>query len=123
MQKIIISLVLCMSLAACAYKPDIQQGNMVTQDKLAQLKVGMGKRQVRYIMGSPMLVDPFHQNRWDYYYSMTPGRKPTVRYGAILYFDNDKLTRISTYGAIPANESAVEQPIEQPVEADDGDAP
>lgn len=104
MQKIIICLILCTALAACAYKPDIQQGNMVTQDKLAQLKIGMDKRQVLFIMGSPMLTDPFHQNRWDYYYSLTPGRKDTVRHGATLYFDGERLGRIETHGDIPSGE-------------------
>lgn len=104
MQKIIICLMLCITLAACAYKPDIQQGNMVTQDKLEQLKIGMDKRQVLFILGSPMLTDPFHQNRWDYYYSLTPGRDDTVHYGATLYFENDRLSRIETRGAIPAAE-------------------
>lgn len=104
MQKIIICLMLCITLAACAYKPDIQQGNMVTQDKLAQLKIGMDKRQVRFIMGSPMLTDPFHQSRWDYFYSLTPGRDDTVRYGATLYFDGERLSRIETRGDIPPAE-------------------
>jgi len=104
MQKIIIYLTLCASLAACAYKPDIQQGNMVTQDKLGQLQIGMDKRQVRYIMGSPMLTDAFHPNRWDYYYSLTPGREATIRYGATLYFDGERLSRIEKRGEIPPAE-------------------
>ena len=104
MQKIIIYFLLCATLGACAYKPDIQQGNMVTQDKLDQLKPGMDQRQVRYIMGSPMLTDPFHPNRWDYYYSLMPGDGETVRYGATLYFDGDKLSRVERYGNIPPKE-------------------
>ncbi len=105
MQKIIIYLTLLLS--ACAYKPDIQQGNMVTLDKLQQLKIGMDKRQVRFIMGTPMLMDPFHNERWDYYYSMTPGRQPTERYGATLYFDGDRLTRVEKRGAVPPSEYPV----------------
>jgi outer membrane protein assembly factor BamE len=104
MQKILICLTLCAALSACAYKPDIQQGNMVTQDKLAQLKIGMDKRQVLFVMGSPMLTDPFHQSRWDYYYSLTPGREDTVRHGATLYFDGERLSRIETHGAVPPAE-------------------
>ncbi len=104
MQKIIICLTLCVTLAACAFKPDIQQGNMVTQDTLAQLKIGMDKRQVLFIMGSPMLTDPFHQSRWDYHYSLTPGRQDTVRHGAILHFENERLSRIETHGDIPLAE-------------------
>ncbi|MFA5626731.1 MAG: outer membrane protein assembly factor BamE [Thiohalomonadaceae bacterium] len=104
MQKIIILVLLAMQLAACAYVPDIQQGNMVTQDKLAQLQIGMDKRQVTYIMGPAMLTDPFHANRWDYFYSFTPGSKSTTRYGATLYFDNERLIRIDIRGEIPSTE-------------------
>lgn len=104
MQNIIICFILSLTLTACAYKPDIQQGNMVTQDKLAQLKIGMDKRQVLFIMGSPMLTDPFHQNRWDYYYSLTPGRDDPIHYGATLYFDSERLSRIETRGDIPPAE-------------------
>lgn len=104
MQKILICLTLCITLAACAYKPDIQQGNMVTQDKLAQLKIGMDRRQVLFIMGSPMLTDPFHQDRWDYFYSLTPGREDTERHGATLYFEDERLSRIVTRGKIPPAE-------------------
>ena len=63
-----------MLLVSCSiYKLDVQQGNVVTQEAVNQLKPGMNKRQVRYIMGSPLLVDVFHQTRWDYVYTNQPG--------------------------------------------------
>ncbi len=114
MQKIIIYFLLCATLTACAYVPDIQQGNMVTQDKLDQLKTGMDQRQVIYIMGSPMLTDPFHQNRWDYYYSFTPNGGETTRYGATLYFDNGKLSKVERYGTIPPREYPEKAPEQNP---------
>lgn len=101
MQKILIYLVVLLSLSACAHKIDIQQGNVVTEEQLSQLEIGMNWRQVRLIMGSPLLTDPFHHNRWDYYYSMQPGREPRVRYRATLYFAGETLTRIEREGPIP----------------------
>ena len=65
------------ALAGCSfpgvYKIDIQQGNVVTQDMIDQLRPGMTQRQVRFIMGNPLVADTFHPNRWDYIYSMQPG--------------------------------------------------
>lgn len=104
MQKIIIYLIMGLFLAACTYKPDIQQGNMVTGEKLAQLKPGMDKNQVIFILGPPMLADPFHKERWDYFYSFKAGRKDTTRHGATLYFKDGFLTRIESRGEIPPEE-------------------
>jgi outer membrane protein assembly factor BamE len=65
------------ALAGCSfpgvYKIDIQQGNVVTQDMIDQLRPGMTRSQVRFIMGNPLISDTFHPNRWDYLYSMQPG--------------------------------------------------
>lgn len=69
-------LTLITSLAACSFKPyriDIQQGNVVTAEQFAQLKLGMSKEQVRFLLGTPMLTDVFHDTRWDYYYRMDRG--------------------------------------------------
>ncbi len=55
------------------YKVDIQQGNVVTQDMIDQLRPGMTRSQVRFIMGSPLITDTFHASRWDYLYSIQPG--------------------------------------------------
>ena len=72
-----LTLVGLLALAGCSfpgvYKIDIQQGNVVTQDMIDQLRPGMTRRQVRFIMGNPLLVDTFHPNRWDYLYSLQPG--------------------------------------------------
>jgi len=76
------------------YRPDIQQGNVVSQESIDRLKPGMSKSQVRYILGTPMLVDAFHQDRWDYYYSMQKGRKEPVQERVALFFADDRLIRI-----------------------------
>jgi len=76
------------------YRIPIQQGNVVDQDRVNQLQPGMAKRQVRHIMGTPMLVDPFHQDRWDYLYTFRPSRGDSEERRVALYFENDQLVRI-----------------------------
>lgn len=56
------------------YKIDVQQGNVITQDMVDQLRPGMTMNQVRFIMGSPLISDTFSPQRWDYVYSIEPGR-------------------------------------------------
>jgi len=73
------------------HKFDIQQGNVITQDMIDQLKPGMTKSQVRYIMGTPLIADTFSQNRWDYYYSLQPSKGEEVREQVAIFFDEDKL--------------------------------
>ena len=76
------------------HKIDIQQGNVVTQDMLAQLSPEMDKKKVIFIMGSPIIEDTFNANRWDYIYTFEPGGGRTERRLITLYFKNDKLDHI-----------------------------
>jgi len=76
------------------YTIDVQQGNMIDQSMIDQLRPNMNKRQVLYIMGSPMLSDPFHQNRWDYIYSNQPGGEPRQQKRISLIFANDHIIGI-----------------------------
>lgn len=77
------------------YRPDIQQGNVITQDMVAKLKPGMTKAQVRFVLGSPPITDIFHANRWDYVYLLKEGRKIKEERKLTLFFDNDQLTRVA----------------------------
>jgi len=88
------------ALAGCSfpgvYKIDIQQGNVVTQDMIDQLRPGMTRRQVRFIMGNPLLTDTFHANRWDYLYSIQPGGGKRQQERISVVFDNnDQLAGLS----------------------------
>jgi len=87
------------ALAGCSfpgvYKIDIQQGNVVTQDMIDQLKPGMTRRQVRFIMGNPLITDTFHANRWDYLYSIQPGGGQRQQERVSLIFNNDQLAGLS----------------------------
>jgi outer membrane protein assembly factor BamE len=86
------------------YKADIQQGNAITQDMLAKLKPGMTPSQVRFVLGTPLVVDPFRNNRWDYVYRMEQGGKLVKHRRITVVFENDKLKVIE--GDVVAAEQA-----------------
>ena len=98
MQKLIRTLgfaTLALSLASCrlVYTPDVQQGNILTKEAVAQLKPGMTKRQVIVLMGSPSVASPFDQNRWDYV-STQQHRGGEIKIRTFtLTFNNDTLVR------------------------------
>ncbi len=77
------------------YKIDVQQGNVVTQDMVDQLRPGMTQRQVRFIMGTPLIQDTFHPERWDYLYSLKSGRSDRVQERISLNFDDNRLVGLS----------------------------
>ncbi|TVV45547.1 outer membrane protein assembly factor BamE [Thalassolituus sp. C2-1] len=69
------------------YKLNVQQGNIVTADMLEQLKPGMNSRQVAYVMGNPVVRNPFEQQRWDYLYTLEQRDKVIKNYTISVYFD------------------------------------
>jgi outer membrane protein assembly factor BamE len=76
------------------YRIDIVQGNVVTKEQLALLKTGMSRSQVRDVLGSPMLTDPFHADRWDYIFAIRrPGTEPQRR-SVVVHFKADQVERI-----------------------------
>jgi len=87
-------------LAGCSlpgvYKIDIQQGNVVTQDMIDQLRPGMTRQQVRFIMGTPLIQDTFHPNRWDYLYSLQAagGQRKQERV-SLVFNGNNQLSGLS----------------------------
>ena len=89
-----------------AHKIDIQQGNYVTQDMVDKLKPGMSRSQVRFALGTPLVVDPFHADRWDYVYvSHKRGRLVDKRL-IVVVFQDDKLVRLEGEGAASATPGA-----------------
>lgn len=96
------ALMVCSSLllaTGCAlvpdtYKIDMRQGNFFDEEMVARLRPGMDKRQVQHVMGTPLIHDPFHQNRWDYLYSTEPGGGQRRQRHVVLHFDGDLLARI-----------------------------
>ncbi|MFT7234620.1 MAG: outer membrane protein assembly factor BamE [Methylophagaceae bacterium] len=73
------------------YRIDIQQGNDITQEMINQLKSGMSKNQVAYVMGTPLVIDTFHPDRWDYIYSYHPGNGKREQRRITVYFKNETL--------------------------------
>jgi len=101
MRLIFIALVVSL-LSACGwfgfpgvYRLDIEQGNIVTQEMTDQLKPGMTRRQVRFILGTPLIEDTFHPDRWDYLYVKRNGKKVLDEYHLIVEFNEDSLVRLS----------------------------
>lgn len=76
------------------YRIDIQQGNVVEQQMLDRLEIGMERSKVRFIMGTPLLADPFNQDRWDYVYRLRRGSGEEVSQRVSLYFADDRLARV-----------------------------
>ncbi|MCU7844713.1 MAG: outer membrane protein assembly factor BamE [Candidatus Thiodiazotropha sp. (ex Monitilora ramsayi)] len=75
------------------HSPDIEQGNIVTPEMVTLLEPGMSKRQVRFALGSPMLNDVFHEQRWDYLLSIKRRNEPLEIKQFSVYFDGDQLAR------------------------------
>ena len=104
MRRILISVfATTMLLSGCSiYKIDVQQGNTLEAEKVAQLKTGMNKQQVQFLIGTAMLKDPFHPNRWDYVYTFTPGGGEMKKHHLTLYFENGQLVNIDKSEMNPA---------------------
>ena len=83
-------------LGACSiHRIDVQQGNLIEAAQLEKLKVGMDKGQARFVLGTPMVADVFHENRWDYVYSRRREGEFTTEIKRVsLFFENDVVARI-----------------------------
>lgn len=88
------------------YRVEVVQGNVVTKEMLAQLREGLTREQVRYVLGSPLLTDIFHSDRWDYVFSIRrQGAQPQER-RVTVYFQNDRVARFDA-GALPSERDFV----------------
>ncbi len=90
---IIISLLILMFTTGCIYKIPVQQGNVLIQDDVDQIKPGMSKRQIAIILGTPAIADSFNQNRWDYINTFKLKGKVEEIKRLTLYFEDDKLVK------------------------------
>ena len=80
--------------AISPHRLDVQQGNVVTQDQVDRLKTGMTRVQVRDVMGTPLLTDPFHANRWDYVFTLRQSGRQVQQRNVVLIFDGDNLKTV-----------------------------
>jgi outer membrane protein assembly factor BamE len=83
----------CSSVPSLLYRIDVQQGNFITQEIVDKLNLGMTKSQVRFVLGSALISDPFHDNRWDYVYRLVQDGKLIEQRRLTVFFENDKLIR------------------------------
>lgn len=92
----VIALFALLPLGGCGvlYKLDVQQGNLFNKDQVETLKPGMTKRQVLLVMGSPSIISPFNQSRWDYVSTIKRGRGKMDSKDLVLYFEDESLARI-----------------------------
>src|SRR5699024_11137330 len=119
--------VLSVVLVACGggkwgfpYRPDVQQGNWITSEQVAQLQVGMSREQVRYILGTPTLQNVFRSDRWDYPYYNKPGYGEPSQRQFTVWFDGDTVVRWS------GDDQPDRQPFEKAdtgMDPDQADAP
>jgi len=89
------------------YRINVEQGNIVTQEMVDQLKPGMTRRQVRFILGTPLIEDSFNQDRWDYIYTLRNGNTTLFEKRLTVHFEGDKLTHF-TSTVPPSSETAAE---------------
>jgi outer membrane protein assembly factor BamE len=82
--------------AGCVHRIDIQQGNFLDTEDIDRVTVGMTRVQVRSLLGTPMVADPFQNERWDYVYYLKKGRlrKPVRRHFIVFFDEADKVARI-----------------------------
>ena len=117
MRKLLSSLILMTAVSGCSsvidffkpYRIDIRQGNYVSQEMVSQLKPGMTRDQVRFVLGTPLVSDIFHGDRWDYVYRFQPGIGAVQERRMAVVFENGKLLRLE--GDVkPEGASAVTPP-------------
>lgn len=112
MFRVVLSGLLALLLSACSfpgvYKVPIQQGNIIEQEMLDQLEVGMTERQVAYVLGNPLIKDSFNKNRWDYLYQLERGDEILNRYHIAVYFKDGLYTHFT--GKLPKDVQEVIDP-------------
>lgn len=104
-------LIVLLQLSACSvHKIDIQQGNVITQEMFEKLRIGMDKSQVDRLMGTPLIVDPFHRDRWDYVYIYKAGNTDDEQNAQLsLHFESNRLIKIDAPSELP-KEADVKKP-------------
>jgi outer membrane protein assembly factor BamE len=105
MRKLLISISILasLSLPACSiHRADVQQGNVIEQENVDQLKPGITKDQVIFLMGTPLIMDIFRNDRWDYVYTLKTKQR-IEKQKLTLFFENDKLVKIEGPFVDPVN--------------------
>lgn len=86
-----------MLVSACVFRIDVQQGNLLEETDIEAVQIGMTRSQVRFLLGTPVVQDTFHQDRWDYIYYFRKGRSRYAdRSWLIVHFDGDRVRQVDT---------------------------
>ncbi len=102
-QLAVLTALIGLGTSGCVYRMNVQQGNLLDQEQIDQLEVGMTRSQVRFLLGTPMVADSFDLQRWDYVYRLRYGKTGKVdRRHLIVWFDGDKVTKIEE--PVPASQ-------------------
>jgi len=105
-RRLLLGLGVSLLASGCVYRINIQQGNFLDQAAVDQVKAGMTRSQVRYLLGTPLTADVFDKERWDYIYYLKKGRTRHVDSRRVtVYFDGEKVARLDK----PSAEVAAEQ--------------
>jgi outer membrane protein assembly factor BamE len=105
-RRLLLGLGVVLLASGCVYRINIQQGNFLDQAAVEQVKAGMTRSQVRYLLGTPLASDIFNKERWDYIYYLKKGRTRHVDSRRVtVYFDGEKVARLDK----PSAEVAAEQ--------------
>jgi outer membrane protein assembly factor BamE len=105
-RRLLLGSAACLLASACVYRINIQQGNFLDQAAVEQVKAGMTRSQVRYLLGTPLAADTFNKERWDYIYYLKKGRTRHVDSRRVtVYFDGEKVARLDK----PSAEEAAAQ--------------
>ena len=91
------------------YRPDIQQGNFVSEEMVSQLKEGMTRDQVRFILGTPLLTDIFHADRWDYPFRLARGSGETTSSRVVVFFDKEGKVARFEGGNLPTEKEYIDR--------------
>lgn len=102
---VLLSTIGCSYLPPVPYRIDVQQGNVVTEEMIETLKPGMTKSQVLFVMGSPLIVDAFRENRWDYVYIFRDRGSLSEQKRLTIFFEGDILTSMENHQIYPKDKT------------------
>jgi len=100
------------------YRPDIQQGNFVSQEMLAQVQVGQTREQVKFILGTPLMADVFHADRWDYPFYLARGNGDLTKSQVSVFFKDDKVEKFEG-GNLPTEKEYIARIAGAPISAEE----
>jgi outer membrane protein assembly factor BamE len=95
LQRLLLLAFITIAIQSCVYRVDVQQGNLLEDNDIEAVQIGMTRSQVRFLLGTPVVEDSFHHDRWDYIYYFRQGRRRNAdRSWLIVYFDGDRVKEI-----------------------------